>query len=251
MMPVRPIPPAVAQNSRGFRRGHAAHLAVGDQQVEPGHVPGEAARPVMVLAVHVGGDRAADRDLPGARRDRHEPAERQRRGHQLLQAHPGLAGDQPGLRVEAGDAAQPGGPDDQAAAVLRRVVVAAAQAAGDHARGAGRRPAGRRPAQDRQARPAATVEGAIRPQPVSAIRRRAAPRQARLAGPAADLTWPSRMARPPQAPASGSPRAAHRGADPVAGSGRGRQALGGGLPVGRRALPQRPRRSARPARRAG
>ncbi len=111
------------------------HLTVRPQQVEPGHVAGEAAGRVMVLAVHVGGDRAADGHLPGARGDRHEPAGRQSRGHQLFQADPGFAGDHAGRRVEAGDPVHRGGADDQAAVVLRRVVVAAAQAAGDHPAG--------------------------------------------------------------------------------------------------------------------
>ena len=82
--PVRPMPPMVAQNSRsvspsGVKR---AHLAVGHQQVQRLDVVAEAALGVVVLAVHVGGDRAADGHLTGARQHRHPEAERQQRPHQ-------------------------------------------------------------------------------------------------------------------------------------------------------------------------
>ena len=123
--------------------GHRAQLAVGQQDVERPHVPGEAARHVVVLAVDVGGDRAADGHLPGAGRNRHEPAGRQPRDHELLQADAGLAGHQAGRRVQVDDPVQPGGRDHHAAIALGRVVVAAAEAAGDHAAGGRRGPAAR------------------------------------------------------------------------------------------------------------
>ena len=136
--PVRPMPPAVAQNSSGSDcLGHRAQLAAGQDDVGRPHVPGEAAGHVVVLAVHVGRDRAADRHLPGARGHRHEPAGRQARHHELLQADAGLAGRQAGGRVQVEDPVQPGGGDHHAAVALRGVVVAAAEPAGDRAAAAG------------------------------------------------------------------------------------------------------------------
>src|SRR5215469_3174243 len=93
----------------------------------------ETAGPVMVLAVYVRGERAADRDLPGARGHRHEPAIGQRGDHQLLQTDARLADDLAARRVDAGDPVQPGRENDEAAVVLRRVVVAPAQPARDGA----------------------------------------------------------------------------------------------------------------------
>ena len=77
----------VAQNSRcGLAvRGQRAHLAVGHQQVEGAHVVAEAALGVVVLAVHVGGDRTADGHLAGARQHRHPEPEWQQRAHQQHQ----------------------------------------------------------------------------------------------------------------------------------------------------------------------
>ena len=73
---MRPIPPTVAQNSSGQRSGPivddrrrrraaacSARTCVAERAVD-----------VVVLAVDVAGDRAADGDEAGARRDRHEPA---------------------------------------------------------------------------------------------------------------------------------------------------------------------------------
>ncbi len=58
---MRPMPPAVAQKSRGSPAGgYPPLLAIGQQQVEPVHVLCEAACDVMVLAMDIGRDRAAD-----------------------------------------------------------------------------------------------------------------------------------------------------------------------------------------------
>ena len=67
-------------------RGERAHLAVGHQQVEGAYVVAETALGVVVLAVHVGGDGAADGDLPGAGQDR---APRARRAAAPASAHRG------------------------------------------------------------------------------------------------------------------------------------------------------------------
>src|SRR6266576_1358133 len=108
MSPVRPIPPAVAQNSSG----------------SDGSVSVRSSPPGRTMS--------ADRHLPGARGHRHEPAGRQARHHELLQADAGLAAGQAGGRVQVEDPVQPGGGDHQAAVALRRVVVAAAKTTCDH-----------------------------------------------------------------------------------------------------------------------
>ena len=62
-IPVRPLPPTVAQNSSASSPSGVSVriVAVGHEQVHRPHVVAEAARAVMVLAVDVAGDRAADR----------------------------------------------------------------------------------------------------------------------------------------------------------------------------------------------
>ena len=87
MMPVSPLPPTVAQNSSasGPSGVSVADLAVGGQQVHRPHVVAEAARAVVVLAVDVAGDGAADGDLPGAGQHRNPQPERQRGPHQLVE----------------------------------------------------------------------------------------------------------------------------------------------------------------------
>ncbi len=118
----------------GFaRRRDATHAAVRQQQVEPRDMPCEAARQVMVLAMHVRGDGAADRHLTSTWRHRHEPAMRQPRDHKLLQADARFAGHQAADGVQVADPVQSGRHDHHAAIVLRGVVVTAAKAPGDHA----------------------------------------------------------------------------------------------------------------------
>ena len=59
MCPVSPMPPIVARNrSRSTVGLHVDDAAVRDAQLQLGDVRAEAARLVMVLAVHVGGDHA-------------------------------------------------------------------------------------------------------------------------------------------------------------------------------------------------
>ena len=84
---MRPMPPTVARNSsRLDSRAALDDAAVGDAQLERGDVRAEAAVAVVVLAVDVGGDHAAQRDELGARRDRGEPAARQEQAVQIRPA---------------------------------------------------------------------------------------------------------------------------------------------------------------------
>ena len=121
----------------GAVRGQRADRAVGGDQVHRQHVVAEAAVAVVVLAVDVGGDRAADRHLPGARQHRHPPAERQRGPHERVQADAGVDDRDARVGVDRGRAGEPGHVEHDAAGVLRRVAVGAAEAAGDHAARAG------------------------------------------------------------------------------------------------------------------
>ena len=116
----------------GAVRRQRADLAVGRRQVHRPDVVAEAALGVVVLAVDVGADRAADRDLAGARQHRHPPAERQGGAHQGVQADPAVDDRDARVGVDRGRAGEPGHVQHGAAGVLRRVAVGAAEAAGDH-----------------------------------------------------------------------------------------------------------------------
>ena len=65
IQPVSPIPPRVAQKTSDFLRARAHGLARGGQQSKVDQEVGEGAVEVVVLAVDVGGDGAADRDVLG------------------------------------------------------------------------------------------------------------------------------------------------------------------------------------------
>ncbi len=92
MTPVRPMPPLVAQNASASASGSSvrAPLRRGDDP-HPLDVVGE--RAVAELAVDVGGDRAADRDVARARDDHREPTERQQYAQQRVETHAALDGD--------------------------------------------------------------------------------------------------------------------------------------------------------------
>ena len=138
-IPVSPLPPTVAQNSSASSPSgvSVADLPVGGQQLHRPDVVAEAARAVVVLAVDVGGDGAADGDLPGAGQHRHPQPERQRGPHQLIEVDAGVEVGDVGVGVDRVDPVQRRHVDDQPAAVLRVVAVGAAQPAGDDAAAAG------------------------------------------------------------------------------------------------------------------
>ena len=138
MMPVSPIPPIVAANSSGSVVGRdAARLAVGGQQVEPLHMVAEAAVAVVVLAVDVGGDGAADGGEGGARAGRRHEAARHERLQQVAEGNARLATSSPVGRLEGQQPVEPLGQQRVAAAVERRVAIGAAGAARDQAFGPG------------------------------------------------------------------------------------------------------------------
>lgn len=121
---------------------------------------------MVVLAMDVGADRAAHRDVAGPRGHRHEPAERQEHLHQPVQAHARVAHDEARLRVDGTDPVQRGHVEYGAARVLRRVAVRPPEPAGD----AAARPHVRTAAAasvDVRGRSIREVVGAVRPQPVT------------------------------------------------------------------------------------
>lgn len=84
MIPVSPIP----CGRRGEQLAAALddpHFAVGREQFQGEHVAGERSRAVVVLAVDIGADRAAHRDVAGARGHGDEPAQREEDFHQAVQ----------------------------------------------------------------------------------------------------------------------------------------------------------------------
>ena len=117
-------------------------VAVRGDQVHRQHVVAEAALGVVVLAVDVRADRAADRDLPGARQHRHPPAERQGGPHERVQADAAVDDRDARVGVDRGRAGEPGHVEHEAARVLCRVAVGAAETAGDHPARAGARDRG-------------------------------------------------------------------------------------------------------------
>ena len=88
---------------------------------------------VVVLAVDVGGHRAADGGETGPRRDRDEVALRNGRPHQLVETHRGVDRGLATAAVDANRIAAGTGQHHDAATVLRGVAVRASQPAGDGA----------------------------------------------------------------------------------------------------------------------
>ena len=165
-IPVRPMPPAVAQNASGSEFGSTATAPWRRRdQLHPLYRVAEAPEPV--LAVDVGGDRAADGDVAGTGNDHGEPAERDERAHQRVEAHARFDRAPPLLHVELEHAVHVGEPQHRAAGVLRGIAVTATEATREHAtRTRARHLVPRR--RRRGAVPARTARvGAVRPQPVS------------------------------------------------------------------------------------
>ena len=125
--PVSPSPPMVAANSSAFSSGDSVSTS-----------PEERASPIaftcapkvpdllVVLAVHVVGDRAAERDELGPRHDRREPAVRHGHAQQPVERQPGLGAQHAALAVEGHDAVEPVGDDQPPALVQAHIAVGAA-----------------------------------------------------------------------------------------------------------------------------
>ena len=99
MTPVSPMPPIVASNSRGVARRRAMmDAAVGAQQLEGLDMAAERAAAMMVLAVHVIGDGAAERHELRARHDLREEAVRRGMRDDVGKQRAGLRFEDAGLR---------------------------------------------------------------------------------------------------------------------------------------------------------
>ena len=106
-------------------------LAVRRHQLEILDELAECAVSMMVLAVDVIGDRAADRDELGPWKHRREEAPRQEHIEDLRQTDPRFALKYPRRAVEGHHAIEPRVVDHRAAAIDGRVAIAAAQPARD------------------------------------------------------------------------------------------------------------------------
>ena len=106
-------------------------LPVGAKQLERLHVRTERPVPVVVLAVDVVRDGAADRDLLRAGHHRQEEPARDDEPEDLAQRDPRLAGEEPPLRIEREEAVEPAGGEKHAAVVEAGVAVAPPQAVGE------------------------------------------------------------------------------------------------------------------------
>jgi len=91
----------------------------------------EGAGAVVVLAMHVVGDRAADRDVARAGNDRKEPAARHGEVEDFGKQHAGLAAQDAGDGIETDETVQAARMQQRAAVVQAAVAVAAAVAVGE------------------------------------------------------------------------------------------------------------------------
>ena len=94
---------------RVFSRRAAQARAVGADELELRHVAAEGAGDVMVLAVDVVRDRAAERDVLRAGRDRQKEAARNGEVENLRERDAGLGGEDTGRRIEPEQAVHAGG----------------------------------------------------------------------------------------------------------------------------------------------
>ena len=129
----------------------------------------EAALGVVVLAVHVGGDRAADGHLPGAGQHRNPQPERQQRLHQGVDADAGLHAHRRrvALGVDLQDLVETGQVQGGAAGVLGGVAVASGRARGGPPTTAGVPQGGDGPGDRCRSGRGGTRLPAARPQPCS------------------------------------------------------------------------------------
>ena len=102
------------------------HLAGGARQADRVHVRAEGAGMLVVLAVHVVRDRAAEGHELRSRHDRREPAVRHGHAQQPVERQPGLGAQHAALAVEGHDAVEPVGDDQPPALVQAHIAVGAA-----------------------------------------------------------------------------------------------------------------------------
>ena len=106
----------------------APAFATRQAQIEPLEMLAEAALDVVVLAVHVVGDTAAQGGKTGTGRYRRREAQRQEGVEQCAESDARLGDEQSRVSVEGKQTVQPRGDDGSAAAVQRNVAVASPRA---------------------------------------------------------------------------------------------------------------------------
>ena len=114
-------------------RGQVQDAAVGDEQLHGGDVVTKGTGGVVVLAVDIRANSAADGDLAGTRQNRNPQAVRQGGLHELVQGDATVDVDNARLRIDGVDFVERLHVDDEATGVLRGVTVGAAHTAGDDA----------------------------------------------------------------------------------------------------------------------
>ena len=118
-----------------LRRAAEEAGAVGADQLEAGNVAAEGSGDVVVLAVDVVGNGAADGDVFGAGSDGQKEAARDGEVENLGESDAGFAAENAGLRIEADQAVQPSGDTGTAGgkqgAVFEQADVAIAAASAD------------------------------------------------------------------------------------------------------------------------
>ncbi len=132
MIPVRPIPPTVAQKRSGRRSGptSATVPSASSRLKRRTWFPNEPFD-VVVLPVNVAGDRPADGDEAGARRDGNEESAWHEVAQQLVEGHGTGRGDGALMGVEHDAVGATVELDDETAAVLSRVSVRTTESASD------------------------------------------------------------------------------------------------------------------------
>ncbi len=111
------LDPPVGEHPDGHRHQVST---IGQLHRHPQHVVADRAVDVVVLAVDVGCDRAADRDVARARRDRHEEASGHDQAEQLVETRPGTDRDGARLPVEYGIGCTPEEPEHEPASYRPR-----------------------------------------------------------------------------------------------------------------------------------
>jgi hypothetical protein len=92
----------------------------------------EGAGAMMILAVHVVGDGAAERDEARSGRHRQKPAARNRQGQDLVEQDAGFAAQQPRLLIEGDEAIERTRIDQPTAGVQTDIAITAPVAEGQY-----------------------------------------------------------------------------------------------------------------------
>ena len=131
IMPVSPMPPAVAQKTSGCSLGEHSSGPDGVREAEPDDVRADGALAVVVLAVDVARDGAPDRDEARPGRHRDEEAPRHDHLQQRVDRAARLDAHDAGRVVELEDPVEPGAVEQRAAGALGGVAVAAPEPSGE------------------------------------------------------------------------------------------------------------------------